>query len=104
MEDFRKYNYDLKDKQIKAQFFGGIMGPVVGNLGQVNYSLTAMIGGILCVLKGFDIGGLTIFVTYARQFSRPINEITMQMNTIFSALAGAERVFDVMVYATRLKK
>ena len=92
---FRKYNYDLKDKQIKAQFFGGIMGPVVGNLGQVNYSLTAMIGGILCVLKGFDIGGLTIFVTYARQFSRPINEITMQMNTIFSALAGAERVFDI---------
>ena len=85
----------LKGKQIKAQFFGGIMGPVVGNLGQVNYSLTAMIGGILCVLKGFDIGGLTIFVTYARQFSRPINEITMQMNTIFSALAGAERVFDI---------
>lgn len=92
---FRKYNYDLKDKQIKAQFFGGIMGPVVGNLGQVNYALTAMIGGILCVLRGFDVGGLTIFVTYARQFSRPINEITMQMNTIFSALAGAERVFDI---------
>lgn len=95
VEDFRKYNYDLKDKQIKAQFFGGIMGPVVGNLGQVNYSLTAMIGGLLCVLRGFDVGGLTIFVTYARQFSRPINEITMQMNTIFSALAGAERVFDI---------
>lgn len=96
IEEFRKYNYDLKDKQIKAQFFGGIMGPVVGNLGQVNYSLTAMIGGIFCVLKGFDVGGLSIFVTYARQFSRPVNEITMQMNTVFSALAGAERVFDVM--------
>ena len=95
VESFRKYNYDLKNKQIKAQFFGGIMGPVVGNLGQVNYALTAMIGGILCVLRGFDVGGLTIFVTYARQFSRPINEITMQMNTIFSALAGAERVFDI---------
>lgn len=96
IEEFRKYNYDLKDKQIKAQFFGGIMGPVVGNLGQVNYSLTAMIGGIFCVLRGFDVGGLSIFVTYARQFSRPVNEITMQMNTVFSALAGAERVFDVM--------
>jgi len=96
VETFRKYNYDLKDKQIKAQFFGSIMGPVVGNLGQVNYSLTAAVGGILCVLKGFDVGGLAIFVTYARQFSRPINEITMQMNTIFSALAGAERVFAVM--------
>lgn len=96
IEEFREYNYDLRDKQMKAQFFGGIMGPVVGNLGQVNYALTAMIGGAFCVLKGFDVGGLSIFVTYARQFSRPINEITMQMNTIFSALAGAERVFDVM--------
>lgn len=96
IETFKKYNYDLKDKQIKAQFFGGIMGPTVGNLGQLNYSLTAAIGGILCILKGFDVGGLAIFVTYARQFSRPINEITMQMNTIFSALAGAERVFAVM--------
>ena len=58
--------------------------------------MTAAIGGILCVLKGFDIGGLTIFVNYSRQFSRPINEISMQVNTIFSALAGAERVFDIM--------
>lgn len=96
IDNFRKYNQDLKDKQIKAQFFGGIMGPVVGNLGQVNYSLTAMLGGIFCVLRGFDVGGVTIFVTYARQFSRPVNEISAQMNTIFSALAGAERVFNIM--------
>ena len=72
------------------------MGPVMGNLGQVNYSLTAVVGGALCVLKGFDVGGLAVFVNYSRQFSRPINEVSMQMNTIFSALAGAERVFDVM--------
>ena len=96
LEAFKEYNYDLRDKQQKAQFFGGIMGPVVGNLGQLNYALTAMLGGILCVFKGFDVGGLSIFVTYARQFSRPVNEITMQMNTVFSALAGAERVFDIM--------
>ena len=83
-------------KQIKAQFFGGIMGPVMGNLSQVSYSLTACIGGVLCVLRGFDIGGLTVFVNYSRQFSRPINEVAMQVNTIFSALAGAERVFAVM--------
>ena len=76
IEEFREYNNDLKDKQINAQFFGGIMGPVVGNLGQVNYSLTAMLGGIFCVLKGFDVGGVTIFVTYARQFSRPVNELS----------------------------
>ena len=95
-EEFSYLNDDLCKKQISAQFFGGIMGPVMGNLSQVSYSLTACIGGILCVLKGFDLGGLTIFVNYSRQFSRPINEISMQVNTIFSALAGAERVFDVM--------
>lgn len=95
-KEFSGLNDDLCNKQINAQFFGGIMGPVMGNLSQVSYSLTACIGGILCVLKGFDLGGLTIFVNYSRQFSRPINEISMQVNTIFSALAGAERVFDVM--------
>ena len=93
---FDQYNKDLRDKQIMAQFFGGIMGPVMGNLGQVSYSLTACIGGLLCVLRGFDLGGLTVFVNYSRQFSRPINEVSMQVNTIFSALAGAERVFAVM--------
>lgn len=95
-EEFRNLNRDLRDKQIKAQFFGGIMMPVMGNFSQISYSLTACIGGVLCVLKGFDIGGLTVFVNYSRQFSRPINELAMQMNTVFSALAGAERVFDVM--------
>lgn len=95
-EEFEYLNQDLRGKQIKAQFFGGIMGPVMGNLSQVSYSLTACIGGILCVLRGFDLGGLTVFVNYSRQFSRPINEVAMQVNTIFSALAGAERVFAVM--------
>lgn len=95
-EEFDYLNRDLRDKQIKAQFFGGIMGPVMGNFSQISYSLTACIGGILCVLKGFDLGGLTVFVNYSRQFSRPINELSMQMNTIFSALAGAERVFAMM--------
>ncbi len=95
-EEFDYLNHDLRGKQIKAQFFGGIMGPVMGNISQVSYALTACIGGILCVLRGFDIGGLTVFVNYSRQFSRPINEVAMQVNTIFSALAGAERVFAVM--------
>ncbi len=96
MEEFERYNHSLKEKQIGAQFFGGIMGPVMGNISQVNYTLTAVVGAILCVVRGFDLGGLTIFVNYSRQFSRPINELSMQMNTIFSALAGAERVFAVM--------
>lgn len=72
------------------------MGPVMGNLSQISYALTACIGGVLCVLRGFDIGGLTVFVNYSRQFSRPITELAMQVNVIFSALAGAERVFAVM--------
>ncbi len=95
-EEFEYLNHDLRNKQINAQFFGGIMGPVMGNIGQVSYALIAMVGGIFCALGRFDIGGLTVFAGYSRQFSRPINELSMQMNTIFSALAGAERVFDVM--------
>ncbi len=95
-EEFRLLNEELRDDQIRAQFFGGIMGPVMGNLSQVNYSLTACIGGLLCVLKGFDVGGLTVFLNFSRQFSRPINEISIQISNVFSALAGAERVFKVM--------
>lgn len=95
-EEFEYLNTDLKGKLIRAQFFGGIMGPIMNGLSQVSYSLTACVGGILCVLRGFDLGGFTVFVNYSRQFSRPINEVAMQVNTIFSALAGAERVFAVM--------
>ena len=94
--EFNRLNEDLKNKQIRASFFGGLMGPVMGNLSQVSYSITALTGGILCALGKFDIGGLTIFVNYAKQFSRPINEVSMQMHTVFSALAGAERVFGMM--------
>ena len=95
-EEFDILNKDLRNKQIKAQFLGGMMGPVMNNLSQVNYSLTACIGGLLCVLRGFDVGGLTVFLNFSRQFSRPINEISMQVSNVFSALAGAERVFAVM--------
>lgn len=95
-EEFGILNTDLRDKQIKAQFLGGMMGPVMNNLSQVNYSLTACIGGLLCAVRGFDVGGLTVFLNFSRQFSRPINEISMQVSNVFSALAGAERVFSVM--------
>jgi len=96
MEEFEFLSDDLRDKQMKAQFFGGIMGPVMGNLSQVSYALSAAVGGILCLTSNFDIGGLTIFTNYSRQFSRPVNELSMQMNMIYAALAGAERVFEVM--------
>ena len=96
VEEFNMLNNDMRDKQIGAMFWGGIMGPIMGNTSQVSYSVTAGIGGILCALGKFDIGGLAVFVNYARQFSQPINTLSMQMSTIFSALAGAERVFNIM--------
>ncbi len=95
-EEFEILNEDLRNNMIHAQFFGGVMMPVMGNLSQLNYILTACIGGLLCVLRGFDVGGLTVFLTFSRQFSRPINEMSMQVSNVFSALAGAERVFAIM--------
>lgn len=95
-EEFDTLNKDMRDKQFKAQFYGGIMGPILGNTSQISYAFTAGIGGILCALGRFDIGGLAIFVQFSRQFSMPINMISQQMSTIFSALAGAERVFGLM--------
>lgn len=95
-EEFSWLNHELCEAQIKAQFKSGIMGPITHQLCNMSYALTACTGGILVVTKGFDIGGLTVSLNYTRQFNRPINEISMQMNTVFSALAGAERVFDVL--------
>ena len=63
----------------------------MNNLSQLNYGLTACIGGLLCVFRNFDVGGLTVFLGFSRQFSRPINELSMQVGNVFSALAGAER-------------
>ena len=96
VEEFETLNNDMRDKQFKAQFFGGVMGPVMHNISNLTFAFTAGIGGLLCIFAGFDVGGLTVFCNYSRQFSFPINNISMQMSTIFSALAGAERVFAVM--------
>ena len=95
-EEFGLLNGDLREKQFKAQFYGGIMGPVMGNTSQISYAVTIGIGGILMVTGGFTPGALTVFAGYSRQFSFPINQISQQMTTIFAALAGAERVFAVM--------
>ena len=96
IDEFQSLNLDLREKLTFAQFWGGIMGPVVGNLGQMNYILSAIFGVLLCIFTGFDVGGVAVFATYSKQFARPLSEISMQMNTIFSAIAGAERVFAVM--------
>ena len=95
-EEFELLNDDLREKQFKAQFYGGIMGPIMGNSSQVCYGVTIGVGGILMCLGHMTPGALTVFAGYSRQFSRPISEISMQTSTIFAALAGAERVFAVM--------
>ena len=96
VEEFGLLNDELRDKQFNAQFYGGIMGPVMGNLSQVSYAVTIGLGGVMMCIGGFTPGALTVFAKYSRQFSMPINQISMQMSTIFAALAGAERVFSVM--------
>ncbi|MEE0965815.1 MAG: ABC transporter ATP-binding protein [Bacilli bacterium] len=96
IDEFEFLNKQLTDSQIKAQFNSGIMGPITHQLCNVIYAITACVGGILVINYGFDIGGLTISLNYTRQFNRPINEISMQMNTVFAALAGVERVFEVL--------
>lgn len=95
-QEFSLINDDLRDKQFKAQFYGGIMGPVMGNTSQISYAVTLGVGGILMVTRGLSPGALTVFAGYSRQFSMPINMISQQMSNVFSALAGAERVFRVM--------
>lgn len=95
-DEFAYLNQELMESQIKAQFQSGIMGPLTHQLCNVGYALTACVGAILVIKQGFDLGGLTVSVNYTRQFNRPINEISMQMNNVFSALAGAERVFEVL--------
>ena len=95
-EEFDTLNEDLRDKQMKAQFYGGIMGPIMHNTSMISYSVTIGVGGILMASGQLDPGALQLFAQYSKQFSMPINNISQQTATIFSALAGAERVFAVM--------
>ena len=105
VNEFSELNKSLRNSQVKAQFISGIMGPCMNAMSQVNYTLTACVGSIIAFasrwgggvpFSALDIGGLTVFVNYSRQFSRPINELAQQVTNIMSALAGAERVFNVM--------
>ncbi len=96
VQEFDELNDDMREKQFKAQFWGGVMGPIMGNTSQISYAVTIGVGGILMIFNRLTPGGLTLFAQYSRQFSMPINMISQQMSTLFAALAGAERVFEVM--------
>jgi len=94
--DFKGLNETYRDAAQKANFYASIMGPVTGNLMNVSYALTAAFGGLLSILQGFDLGGLVVYLNYSRQVGQPLEEISQQMTSILSALAGAERIFQVM--------
>ena len=96
VEEFNIINEDLRSKQEKAQFWGGVTGPIMHNISLICYAFTLGVGGILMVLKGFSPGEFTMFANYSKQFSMPINQLSMQVSTFFAALAGAERVFGVI--------
>ena len=96
VEEFNLLNDDMRDTQFKAQFWGGVTMPIMSNISQVSYAAVVGVGGLLMVAGSLTPGGLTVFAGYSRQFSMPISRIASQMATIFSALAGAERVFEVM--------
>ncbi len=94
-DDFDVLNDKYREVAEKANFYSGIMGPCSTGINNASYATITLIGGIL-VLKGLDIGTFFTFLSYSKQFTQPINQIMNQMNNIFSALAGAERVFEVM--------
>ena len=96
VEEFNLLNDDMRDTQFKAQFWGGVTMPIMSNVSQISYAAVVGVGGLLMVAGSLTPGGLTVFAGYSRQFSMPISRIASQMATIFSALAGAERVFEVM--------
>lgn len=96
LDEFSYLNDRLRRSQETAQFRSGIMGPATHQLCNMVYAISACVGGILVVKGGFDLGGLTVSLDYTRKFNRPINEVAMQINTVFAALAGAERVFEVL--------
>ena len=94
-EGFDQRNEAYRQAGTRAQIYAGIMMPVMGNLGYINYAVTCCVGGLLAIRSG-DLGGLAAFLQYTRQVSQPITQISQQVNTILSAVAGAERVFEVM--------
>lgn len=99
-EDFNRTSDELKNVGVKAQILGGSMGPCMNTIGNIGFLLIAVVGAILSSDQNsmfyISIGTIQAFITYSKQFTRPINEIANQYTQIQSALAGAERVFEVM--------
>lgn len=97
-ERFDQLNDTLRDEAAKANAFANIMGPVMNNLGHLQYALIAIAGGALALggVGGLTLGGIAAFLQLSRSFTMPIGQISQQFNTIVMALAGAERIFTLM--------
>lgn len=102
MEEFDEKNEDFKKSATNANFYAGAIGPNSTGLNNAAYAAVTVIGALLVVSgnavlgQTVTVGALSSFISLAKSFSQPINQITSQMNNIFSALAGAERVFEIM--------
>jgi len=94
--DFDKINDELFHAAANAHTFAGILMPIIGNLSYMLYSLTAAVGAIMSIKGYIDIGTIASFLQYTRTFTQPLNQISQQMSAILTALAGAERIFEVL--------
>ena len=98
-EEFDKLNEELCENAFSAGKFSNMMGPINNNLGYVQYAILAIVGGAIAVSSGetlLTIGSLMAFMDLSRKFNMPINQVSMQFNSIIMALAGAERIFELM--------
>lgn len=96
ISDFRKISSEYRKVGIKANIWGGVMGPCMNMIGNLGYLLIAAVGGYLAASAGLGIDAIQAVLQYSKQFSRPINEIANQYTQILTAIAGAERVFEIM--------
>ena len=96
--DFDKYNEQLFNDAYKANKYANILMPVMGNLGNLQYVLVAVFGGTLAINKvgGITIGAIIAFLQLSKSFIQPISQISQQINFVIMALAGAERIFELM--------
>ena len=95
---FDELNEQLYRSSYKANAYSNILGPINSQLGNASYVLCALVGGILALnqFAGFTVGGLASFLTFNKNFGMPINQVSMQLNSIIMALAGADRVFRLL--------
>lgn len=93
---FLEKNEKLRKASTLASTYGVMLMPIMGNLSYVLYALASMIGAFLVMKNAMSIGNIAAFLQYTRTISRPITMVSNQLNTLFAALAGAERIFDVL--------